>query len=98
MKKIILSLLVFCSVNAFSYVDTMINWGPFLNCQVMNNTNFLVRINSVRYIMHTNFGTTFSDVICTNNCFLAPYRMNRFNGPINNRNIISANCLVNFSY
>jgi hypothetical protein len=95
MKKLLCLLgLVLLSQSSWSRpIEGMINWGPFINCEVYNDGHRAELVRSYQYrITYTNGYTETHNLRCQFNCQVAPYSFQRFTGPRNNPNVLAASC------
>lgn len=95
MKKLIciLGLAIFSQMTQARALEGMINWGPFINCEVYNDSHRPVRVSSYEYIItYTNGAIDRKRVPCQFNCQINPYAFQRFSGPQNSPYVMSASC------
>ncbi|OIQ19108.1 MAG: hypothetical protein BM556_07435 [Bacteriovorax sp. MedPE-SWde] len=95
MKKLLCLLaLVLLTQSAWSaVVEGMINWGPYINCEVYNSSHRPELVRSYQYtITYTTGMTETRNVPCQFNCRINPYSFQRFTGPRNSPYVMSASC------
>lgn len=100
MKKLLcLLLLVFLTQKVWAQdlhprtLEGQINWGPFVNCEIYNNSHRDLLVTDYQYtITYTNgFSNTFN-YKCQFNCQVPSFSFQRFSGPRNAPNIMAASC------
>ncbi len=100
MKKLLcLALLLFLTQKIWAQeerhrtVEGQINWGPFVNCEIYNNSHRRMTVLDYQYtITYTNgFQRTFN-YICQHGCNVRSFDFTRFSGPTNHPNIMAATC------
>lgn len=95
MKKLLcLMALVLLTQSAWSKsIEGMINWGPFINCEVYNNSHRPETVRSFQYtITYSNGFTENKNFYCQFNCNIAPFAFQRFTGPTNSPHVMAASC------
>lgn len=98
-KKLIVGSFLVGAVPALAQpaVSTAVQFGPYINCVVANNSGYSIAIQSIIYNVQGNFGPAQSVVACKVNCMLLPGHTNKFTGPANNPNISTASCFVYYT-
>jgi hypothetical protein len=79
-------------------VTSNIEFGPYVNCLVKNNSNRPVMITGIQYNFNGSAGPGGYFVQCVVNCGLNPGAWNRFSGQANNGYISEGSCVPNYRF
>ncbi|RZF22627.1 hypothetical protein DAY19_02310 [Halobacteriovorax vibrionivorans] len=102
MKKLLcLALLLFLTQKIWAQeerhrvIDGQINWGPFVNCEIYNDSHRRMSVIDYQYtITYTNGFQRVFNYKCQFGCEVPSFDFQRFSGPRNHPNIMHASCLA----
>ena len=89
--------LVLLTQNAWSHpqrrIAGLVNWGPFVNCELYNDGIKTLNISKTHYTVMYNTGQIRTHTyLCTYGCKVKPFETKRFSGPVNSGLVMSATC------
>ncbi|EQC45362.1 hypothetical protein [Bacteriovorax sp. Seq25_V] len=95
MKKFLF--LLFITANVFALrIEGMVNYGPFLNCEIYNDYHVPVQVKNYEYTIRLRNGQLYREnLICQFNCTIEDYGFKRFSGPVNSPMVYDARCSAN---
>lgn len=97
MKKFLTAIALTCfSFSTFAGIDTYMNWGYYINCDVYNNSPVAIRVLQTNYNLQTPFGVVTKYYQCVGNCFIPPYSSLQMTGPANPPEVSWGTCNVNY--
>ena len=97
MKKLLSVLLMSgFALTANAGIETYMNWGYYLNCDVYNNSPVAIQVLQTNYNLHTPFGYVTKYYQCVGNCYIPPYSSLRMTGPANPPEVRWGTCNINY--
>jgi hypothetical protein len=101
MKKAVLVLVCVIAMYIFSFkafgleLIGNVEFGPYINCKVVNGYAYPVNIQSIVYrVEFTNGAIQDVPINCSFNCLLLSGNWNKFSGPSNSTAVRSASCIA----
>jgi hypothetical protein len=96
MKKLLASIpMVLVSLSAAA-AQTSVEFGPYLNCVVINDASFPILIMRTNYSVTGAYGPAGQSLQCVSGCIIPPGGTAKMSGPPNDPNISNASCNVIF--
>ena len=96
MKKVTAGFLLACITSSAGAAQTQIEFGPYLNCIVVNDASFPILITRTDYVVTGALGPASSSFQCASGCIVPPGGTTKMTGPANDPRIVSATCSVVF--
>jgi len=95
MRKVLF--LLFITANVFALrLEGMVNYGPYINCEIYNDFHVPVRVKNYEYTIRLVNGQVHREnLLCTFNCDIQDYSFKRFSGPVNSPMVFDARCSAN---